>query len=115
MLKEIEKPKKSRKDMAEKAKGNFSCETGREDNRKNFEEFRKNRERAEKELERKKQKVKESNPQEPRLRTDGAIYRKFDQKEKNIINAVYVSIGNAIVNENMREGVILMIEKELTK
>lgn len=114
MLKEIEKPKKKQKDMAEKAKGISSCEAGREDTRKNFEEFRKNREKAEKELERKKQKVNESSL-EPRLRTDGDIYRKFDQKEKNIINTVYLSLYNAIVNENMREGVILVIEKELTK
>ena len=51
----------------------------------------------------------------PRFRTDGEIYRRFDEKEKNIINSVYHAIYHAIANEDMREGVILLIEKELTK
>ncbi len=50
-----------------------------------------------------------------RLRTDGELYGKFDAKEKNIINSVYRAIYNAIPDDNMREEVILIIEKELIK
>lgn len=49
------------------------------------------------------------------LRTDRESYRKFDEKEKNIINVVYAAIYNAIVDENMRDSLILKIEKELMK
>lgn len=52
---------------------------------------------------------------QPKLRTDNAIYKKFGVKEKNVINAVYNAIYNAIANEDMRERLIKMIEKELTK
>lgn len=51
----------------------------------------------------------------PKLRTDGDIYKKFGVKEKKVINAVYNAIYNAIVDDNMREGLIKQIEKELTK
>lgn len=51
----------------------------------------------------------------PKLRTDSAIYDKFDIKEKNVINTVYDAIYNAIADEIMREGLIKKIEKELTK
>ena len=51
----------------------------------------------------------------PKLRTDNAIYKKFGVKEKNVINAVYNAIYNAIADEDMREGLIKKIEKELTK
>ena len=51
----------------------------------------------------------------PKLRTDSVIYDKFDIKEKNVINTVYNAIYNAIADENMREGLIKKIEKELTK
>ena len=53
--------------------------------------------------------------QSPRLRTDNDIYKKFGVKEKNVINAVYNAIYNAIADEDMREGLIKKIEKELTK
>ena len=53
--------------------------------------------------------------QSPRLRTDNEIYKKFGVKEKNVINAVYNAIYNAIADEDMREGLIKKIEKELTK
>lgn len=49
------------------------------------------------------------------LRTDKEIYNKFGQKEKEVINAVYNAIYNAIADEDMREGLIKKIEKELTK
>lgn len=52
---------------------------------------------------------------QPKLRTDNAIYKKFGVKEKNVINAVYNAIYNAIADEDMREGLIKKIEKELTK
>ena len=51
----------------------------------------------------------------PKLRTDNDIYKKFGVKEKNVINAVYNAIYNAIADEDMREGLIKKIEKELTK
>ena len=53
--------------------------------------------------------------QQPKLRTDSAMYKKFGVKEKNVINAVYNAIYNAIADEDMREGLIKKIEKELTK
>lgn len=53
--------------------------------------------------------------QHPKLRTDNALYNKFGVKEKNVINAVYNAIYNAIADEDMREGLIKKIEKELTK
>lgn len=53
--------------------------------------------------------------QHPKLRTDNEIYKKFGVKEKNVINAVYNAIYNAIADEDMREGLIKKIEKELTK
>ena len=53
--------------------------------------------------------------QSPRLRTDNDIYKKFGVKEKSVINAVYNAIYNAIADEDMREGLIKKIEKELTK
>lgn len=56
-----------------------------------------------------------SDSQLPKLRTDDAIYKKFGVKEKNVINAVYNAIYNAIADEDMREGLIKKIEKELTK
>lgn len=49
------------------------------------------------------------------LRTDRESYRKFDEKEKKIINVVYSAIYNAIADENMRDSLILKIEKELLK
>lgn len=52
---------------------------------------------------------------QPKLRTDDVIYKKFGVKEKKIINAVYNAIYNAIADETMREGLIKKIEKELTK
>ena len=52
---------------------------------------------------------------QPKLRTDNDIYKKFGVKEKNVINAVYNAIYNAIADEDMREGLIKKIEKELTK
>lgn len=51
----------------------------------------------------------------PKLRTDNVLYKKFGVKEKNVINAVYNAIYNAIADEDMREGLIKKIEKELTK
>lgn len=59
--------------------------------------------------------VPASDGQQPKLRTDNAIYKKFGVKEKNVINAVYNAIYNAIADEDMREGLIKKIEKELTK
>lgn len=53
--------------------------------------------------------------QQPKLRTDSALYKKFGVKEKKVINAIYNAIYNAIADENMREGLIKKIEKELTK
>lgn len=53
--------------------------------------------------------------QQPKLRTDSVLYKKFGVKEKNVINAVYNAIYNAIADEDMREGLIKKIEKELTK
>lgn len=53
--------------------------------------------------------------QQPKLRTDNALYKKFGEKEINVINAVYNAIYNAIADEDMREGLIKKIEKELTK
>ena len=53
--------------------------------------------------------------QQPKLRTDNDLYKKFGVKEKNVINAVYNAIYNAIADEDMREGLIKKIEKELTK
>lgn len=53
--------------------------------------------------------------QQPKLRTDNVLYKKFGVKEKNVINAVYNAIYNAIADEDMREGLIKKIEKELTK
>ena len=53
--------------------------------------------------------------QQPKLRTDNALYNKFGEKEKNVINAIYNAIYNAIADEDMREGLIKKIEKELTK
>ena len=53
--------------------------------------------------------------QRPKLRTDNDMYKKFGVKEKNVINAVYNAIYNAIADEDMREGLIKKIEKELTK
>lgn len=59
--------------------------------------------------------VSVANDKHPKLRTDNEIYKKFGVKEKNIINAVYNAIYNAIVDDDMREGLIKKIEKELTK
>lgn len=53
--------------------------------------------------------------QQPKLRTDNVLYEKFGDKEKNVINAIYNAIYNAIADEDMREGLIKKIEKELTK
>lgn len=53
--------------------------------------------------------------QQPKLRTDNVLYKKFGVKEKKIINAVYNAIYIAISDEDMREGLIKKIEKELTK
>lgn len=53
--------------------------------------------------------------EQPKLRTDNELYKKFGVKEKNVINAVYNAIYNAIADEDMREGLIKKIEKELTK
>ena len=53
--------------------------------------------------------------QQPKLRTDDDMYKKFGLKEKRVINAVYNAIYNAIADEEMREGLIKKIEKELTK
>ena len=53
--------------------------------------------------------------QQPKLRTDNDMYKKFGLKEKKVINAVYNAIYNAIADEEMREGLIKKIEKELTK
>ena len=51
----------------------------------------------------------------PKLRTDDAKYNKFGKKEKNIINIIYSAIYNAMPIETMREGLINIIERELTK
>ena len=51
----------------------------------------------------------------PKLRTDDAKYNKFGKKEKNIINVIYSAIYNAMPIETMREGLINIIERELTK
>lgn len=53
--------------------------------------------------------------QQPKLRTDNVLYKKFGVKERKVINAVYNAIYNAIADEDMREGLIKKIEKELTK
>lgn len=62
-------------------------------------------------------KCSENEPDEslPKLRTDNAIYSRFDSKEKKIINIVYNAIYNSIAEKNLREKLILKIEKELTK
>ncbi len=55
------------------------------------------------------------NEAQPQIRTDNKIYKKFGVKEKRVINIVYSAIYNAIADDNMREGLIKKIEKELTK
>lgn len=50
-----------------------------------------------------------------KLRTDDAKYNKFGKKEKEIINVVYSAIYSAMPIDTMREGLINIIERELTK
>ena len=49
------------------------------------------------------------------LRTDKPIYKKFNQREKQVINSVYNAIYTAIADDQLREILINKIEQEITK
>ena len=59
-----------------------------------------------------------STPQQPvtiKLRTDDKRYGKFQQKEKELILAIYNVIEQTLNNEKERDALIDKIEREITK
>lgn len=50
-----------------------------------------------------------------KFRTDNALYNKYGENEKKIINTIYSIIYDVFSDESMRESLINKIEKELTK